>query len=330
MMLFIQEVFSLYIEFPHAEVKIEGMEHIEVPGMLHIRQRYDPTKIDDLAGHLTRQLEALPQQNLCGKRIAVTAGSRGIPHIALLYRTVCAYLRRCGAEPFLVPAMGSHGGGTAEGQTDILAAYGLTEESVGAPIRSCMDVVEYGRLDNGTHLYCDRLAAEADGIVVMNKVKPHTDFRAEHESGLTKMIAIGIAKHKGATEFHRLGFEHFAQRLPQAAERFLQAYNVPFAVGIVQNAYDEICTLEAAPGGELLALDAKLLREAKQKIPRLKCNSVDVLIIDRIGKEISGFGADPNVTGRTNGIQADFAGVLDTQKIFIAGLTETTDRKSVV
>lgn len=324
MMLFIQEVFSLYIEFPHAEVKIEGMEHIEVPGMLHIRQRYDPTKIDDLAGHLTRQLEALPQQNLCGKRIAVTAGSRGIPHIALLYRTVCAYLRRCGAEPFLVPAMGSHGGGTAEGQTDILAAYGLTEESVGAPIRSCMDVVEYGRLDNGTHLYCDRLAAEADGIVVMNKVKPHTDFRAEHESGLTKMIAIGIAKHKGATEFHRLGFEHFAQRLPQAAEQFLQAYNVPFAVGIVQNAYDEICTLEAAPGGELLALDAKLLREAKQKIPRLKCNSVDVLIIDRIGKEISGFGADPNVTGRTNGIQADFAGVLDTQKIFIAGLTETT------
>ena len=175
----------MYIEFPHAEVKIEGMEHIEVPGMLHIRQRYDPTKIDDLAGHLTRQLEALPQQNLCGKRIAVTAGSRGIPHIALLYRTVCAYLRRCGAEPFLVPAMGSHGGGTAEGQTDILAAYGLTEESVGAPIRSCMDVVEYGRLDNGTHLYCDRLAAEADGIVVMNKVKPRAGISC---AGATRTV----------------------------------------------------------------------------------------------------------------------------------------------
>lgn len=314
----------MYIPFPPAEVKIEGMERIQIPQMLHIRQRYDAAKLDDPAAHLKKQLAALPVADLRGKRIAVTAGSRGIPHMAALYRAVCEYLKERGADPFLIPAMGSHGNATAEGQRELLAYYGVTEETVGAPIMSSMEVVEYGRLDNGTVLWCDRFAAEADGIVIMHKVKPHTDFRAEHESGLAKMIAIGIAKHKGATEFHRLGFEHFARRLPEAAEHFLRSYYVPFAVGIVQNAYDEICTVEAAVGERLLDLDARLLREAKKKIPQLKTKNLDVLIVDRIGKEISGFGADPNVTGRTNGLQEDFADTLKVQKLFIAGLTEKT------
>lgn len=314
----------MYIPFPAAEVKIEGMEHIRIPPMLHVRQHYDSTKLNDPAAYLKANLAALPVSGLRGKRIAVTIGSRGIPHMAELYRAVCDYLKDCGANPFLIPAMGSHGNATAEGQRELLAFYGVTEQSVDVPILSSMEVIEYGRLDNGTVLYCDRFAAEADGIVIMHKVKPHTDFRAEHESGLAKMIAIGIAKHKGATEFHRLGFEHFAKRLPEAAEQFLHTFHVPFAVGIVQNAYDEICTVEAALGAQLLDLDARLLRKAKEKIPQLKTKELDVLIVDQIGKEISGFGADPNVTGRTNGLQEDFAQTLKVQKLFIAGLTEKT------
>ena len=314
----------MHIDFPEVNVKIEGMDNIAVPPMLHIRQLYDRQKIDDIPSHIKKILSALPKTDLCGKRICITAGSRGIPHMAQLYRSVCSFLKEKGAHPFLVPAIGSHGGATDEGQKEMLAQYGLTEESVGAPILSNMDVVEYGRLSNGSPLYCDKNAAFADGIIIMHKVKPHTDFRAEHESGLAKMIAIGIAKHKGATEFHRLGFEHFAARLPEAAEIFIKTFNVVWAIGIVQNAYDEICTIEAAPGHKLLDLDKALLIQAKQRIAQFKFKQVDVLIIDQIGKEISGFGADPNVIGRTNGIQKDFSDILKMDKLFIAGLTETT------
>jgi len=314
----------VHIEFPPVDVKVEGMEQVTIPPMVRIRQKYDPYQIEDLAGHLRLQLEKLPRQGLQGKRICITAGSRGIPHMALLYRTVCDFLKEQGALPFLIPAMGSHGGATAQGQLEVLERYGITEQTMGVPVLSSMEVVEYDRLSNGSPLYCDKYAAEADGIIIMHKVKPHTDYRGEHESGLAKMIAIGIAKHKGATEFHRLGVEHFAARIPEAARRFGDKLPLLWCVGIVQNAYDQICTIEAAPGEQLLELDARLLREAKEKIPRLKCGSVDVLIIDQIGKEISGFGADPNVTGRTNGLQADFADVLQLDKLFIAGLTEQT------
>ncbi len=314
----------MYIEFPSADVKIEGMEGVTIPPMIQIRQKYDTYKIENLASHLRSQLEKLDNAQLAGKQICITAGSRGIPHMALLYRTVCDFLRERGASPFLVPAMGSHGSATAEGQLEVLVRYGITEETMGAPVLSSMDVVEYAQLDNGTPLYCDSYAARADGILIMHKVKPHTDYRARHESGLAKMIAIGISKHKGATEFHKLGFEHFAQRIPECAQLFLEHFPVIGGVGIVQNAYDEICTIEAATAEKLLDLDARLLEEAKAKIPKFKFQDLDLLIIDQIGKEISGFGADPNVTGRTNGIAEDFQGVLNLNKLFIAGLTEQT------
>lgn len=220
--------------------------------------------------------------------------------------------------------MGSHGSGLASGQLEIMARAGISEQTMGVPVLSSMETVEYGRLSNGTPLYCDKYAAEADNIIIMHKVKPHTDFRAAHESGLAKMIAIGIAKHKGATEFHKMGFEQFGQRIPEAAEIFIRRLPVLWGIGIVQNAYDEICAIEAAPARQLLALDAQLLVEAKRRMPGFKFDSVDLLIIDQIGKEISGFGADPNVIGRTNGIQSDFDSILKLNKLFIAGLTPQT------
>ncbi len=314
----------MHIYFPPNDVKIEGMENIFIPPMYLIRQNYSNFKISNLKAHIIQQLKKLDIDSFQGKRICITAGSRGIPHMPLIYRTVCDYLRELGASPFLVPAMGSHGNADAKGQLEVLASYGITEQSVNAPILSTMSVIQYGTLDGNLPLYCDEYAASADGIIIMHKVKPHTDFRAEHESGLAKMIAIGLANHKGASTFHKLGFEHFPQYLPQTAQTFIHRFPVIGAIGIVQNAYDEICAIEAAPGRDLLELDARLLQLAKERIPAFKFHDLDLLIIDRIGKEISGFGADPNVTGRTNGIQKDFSKILNLKRLFIADLTEDT------
>ena len=189
-----------FIDFPEIHFPVQGMDEIEIPQFVRVRQKYDEHKVENLAGELSAKLNGLPcRDQVKGKRIAVTVGSRGIPDNALIVRTICDRLRDWGAEPFVVPAMGSHGGGTVEGNLEVLAGYGITEENLGVPILASMDVVQIGAIDDAarTPVYCDRYAAEADGIVVYNKVKPHTDFKGPHESGLLKMIAIGLAKHKG-------------------------------------------------------------------------------------------------------------------------------------
>lgn len=314
----------MFIQFPHVDITVKGMEAVKIPPMIKIRQKFDGSKITNIYEYVFKKLNNLGLQGLQGKRICITAGSRGIPDMPTLYKAVVDFLISRKANPFIVPAMGSHANATAEGQLDLLARYGLTEESIGCPILSSMDVVEYGVLDNGTHLYCDKYASEADGIIILNKVKPHTDFHGEHESGLCKMIAIGISKHMGATSFHSMGFEHFAEYLPKCASMFLSSFPIVCGIGLVQNAYDEICSVEAAKPEGLLALDAALLREAKERIAKFMFKDLDLLIIDQIGKEISGYGADPNVTGRTNGIQKDFDNTLNVNKLFIAGLTDKT------
>ena len=200
----------------------------------------------------------------------------------------------------------------------MIAGYNITEESMGVPILASMEVVQYGELD-GIPLYCDKYAYESDGIVIFNKVKPHTDFRGPHESGLLKMIAIGIAKHKGAAMFHSFGFERFAELIPPVAEIFLQKCPVAFGVGVVQNAYDDICNITACTPENLIQTDAALLVEAKEKIAKFLFDDIDLLIIDEIGKNISGNGHDPNVTGRN--ITHSFDGVLKLDKMFIRGIT---------
>ena len=218
--------------------------------------------------------------------------------------------------------MGSHGGGTVEGNLEILAGYGITEEAVGVPICASMEVVQIGELDDGaaTPIYCDRLAAEADGIVVYNKVKPHTDFKGPHESGLLKMMAIGLAKHKGCSSLHQRGFDTFAETIPQAAQLFLDRLPVVFGVGVVQNAYDQIAELRVYPREKIVEGDAELLRIARERFPRFKFDDVDVLVIDRIGKDVSGEGADPNVTGR--GFMPYFKDDFHARRLFVRGLTE--------
>lgn len=318
----------MFIEFP----KVTGVVSLKaasvvLPKMRKIRQIYDDAHITDVEEHIRSRMDKIvvDRQWYAGKRICITAGSRGIPHLDRILRTICNQLKMWGAEPFVIPAMGSHGGGTAEGQLEVLRHYNITEESIGVPILSSMEVVRYGELSNGTPLYCDKFAFESDGIVLLNKVKPHTDFRGPHESGIAKMVAIGISKFEGATAFHQQGFRCFPQLVPEAAEIFLKTLPVVFSVGVVQNAYDDLYEIEFADAAHTMELDAALLTHAKEKMARFKFHEVDVLIVDEIGKEISGYGHDPNVTGRPNGSEPGFEGILKIGKFFIRGLSKQTN-----
>jgi len=315
----------MFIDFPKTNMVIEGMDEVRIPKMVRIAQKYDPYHITDIAGHVAGQMNNNIGNKSWydGKSIAITAGSRGIPHLDIILRTFCGILKSWGAAPFIIPAMGSHGGGTAEGQAEMLAGYNITGQSIGAPVRSSMETVLYGAIE-GVPLYCDKYAFEADGIVILNKIKPHTDFRGEIESGLCKMIAIGIGKHKGASAFHTLGFGKFAGLLPQVAQKFIDSAPVAFGVGIVQNAYDDICNIDVVEPDGIIAKDKELLKIAKNKIASFKFKELDVLVIDKIGKNISGFGHDPNIVGRINSGLSGFSDILHLQKLFIRGLTEET------
>jgi len=313
-----------FVNFPEVDITIQGMEGIKVPKMMKVRQIYDSKRIGDLKAWTLKELEEkLPEkqkESFTGKRICITVGSRGVPDEDLIVRTVLDWLKERGAKPFIVPAMGSHGGGTAEGQKEYISGYNITEETMGVPILSSMEVVQIGQLDDGTPSYCDKYAYESDGIIVFNKIKPHTDFRGKHESGLAKMCAIGLAKHKGASMFHMMGFPTFAERIPKVAQVFLDKAPIAFGLGVVQNAYDEISELEVIPDDKILERDAALLEIAKSKIANFKMHSIDVLIIDEIGKNISGNGHDPNITGRSN--SKGFEDILDCKKMFVRGLTK--------
>lgn len=311
-----------FINFNPVEFKVPGLEEVKLPKMVRIRQKYDDKKIMDLKNHIEKEMDEvlIPKEDFTGKSICITAGSRGIPHLDMIIKTVVDKLKEYGANPFIIPSMGSHGGASVEGQMEILEGYGITEESMGVPIKATLDVVQIGELPDKTPVYCDTYAHEADGIVILNKVKPHTDFRGKHESGLAKMMAIGIANHKGASMFHRMGFQSFAERIPEVCEVFLENAKLSFGVGIVQNAYDEISELEIIPTEKFLERDAALLEIAKKKIPNFKNPNIDVLIIDEIGKNISGNGHDPNITGRSN--SKGFEDVVNIQKLFIRSISK--------
>jgi hypothetical protein len=310
----------MFIEFPKVSVPVNGTDTVALPPLMTIRQRYDRAKIDDPAAYLSMALirDVTSQSKLAGKRIAVTVGSRGIPCLDKMILSVCDTLKQWGAKPFIVPAMGSHGGATAEGQLEMLAGYGITEAAMWVPILSSMDTVQYGVVD-GMPVYCDKLAFEADGTVIFNKVKPHTDFKGEYESGLAKMIAIGLGKHHGAAAFHALGMSRFPELLPKAAEEYLKHGNPCFAVGVVQNAYDDISDVRVCMPDKILETDRELLKIAKDKLPGFKFDHIDLLIVDEMGKNISGTGCDPNIIGRN--LTNTFHGMLDLQKLFVRGIT---------
>jgi hypothetical protein len=277
------------------------LDPVEIPAMARVR--YDlptPSPLPNAPEALRAQLRgpALRDSITPGARIAIGVGSRGIDQLDTLVRTLVEELRSLGAEPFVVPAMGSHGGATATGQADILEHLGVTEERVGAPIRADMTTETVGHLENGTPVQIDRLALQADGIVFVARVKPHTAFHATYESGLAKMIAIGLGKQEGAALTHARGFGEMGQMVPAMAAIALRQTNILFGVAVIENAHDQICRLEVVSAGRILADEPALLDEARAAMARIPYDQLDVLVIDEIGKNISGDGADPNITGR--------------------------------
>ena len=233
-----------------------------------------------------------------GMRIAITAGSRGIYKIPLILRTVVDEIKACGAEPFVIPAMGSHGGATAEGQVEFLRGLGITEESMDAPILATMDVVEIGSTSGGLPVFLDVHAAKADGIIVVGRVKPHTDFRGPIESGLHKMIAIGLGKHKQALAIHTYGIRGLRELVPQVAQVTLNKAPILCGLALLENGYDETAHIEAVLPVDFAVREPELLRIAHQMLPKLPVNELDLLIVGEIGKNFSGTGMDTNIIGR--------------------------------
>ncbi len=276
------------------------LEGIPLPRLARIRQSFPSSAVADVAGMLRDQLNrpGVVDTVKPGMQIAIAVGSRGVAEIPTLARVTAEEIRKRGGEPFIVPAMGSHGGATAEGQRDVLAGLGVTEATAGCEIRSSMEVVEIGRLDNGLPVYIDKLAYNADGIAVINRVKPHTAFRAHNESGMVKMVTIGLGKQKGAEACHAYSFKYMGEHILAMSAISLAKAPILFGVGTVENAYERVAKVVAVPASQMVETDRELLVEARANMPKFMFDQFDVLIVEQIGKDISGDGMDPNITGR--------------------------------
>ena len=271
------------------------------PFFVRVRQHFERPRVEDVpaAVHATLAKLDLGRTIRPGQTVALTAGSRGIANIPLILRATASFLKRLGARPFIVPAMGSHGGGTAEGQRHILESYGITEEFVGVPLHASMDVVSLGSTPEGFPVVLDRHAAEADHIGVVARIKPHTAFHGPIESGLLKMMMIGLGKHAGALEYHRILLEQPYDTVVRSVGRTMrERAAIAFGLGVVENACDETALIEGVAPADFEPSEERLLVLARKWLPRLPYRSADLVIVDEIGKDISGSGMDTNVVGR--------------------------------
>ncbi|MFZ0963011.1 MAG: lactate racemase domain-containing protein [Terriglobia bacterium] len=272
-------------------------------GALRIVERVAPSApaLNDLPKELTLALEnlALPAGSLREKRIAVAIGSRGIASINIMAREVCQWLKSQGARPFVFPAMGSHGGATAEGQEKILAEYGITPDFLGVDVLSSMEIVSLGTTPEGFQVFMDRYAWESDGVVSLNRVKPHTDFSGRIESGLLKMIAVGMGKAEGALECHhwswKFGFEKVIRAM---SAKTLASGKILAGVAVVENEFHQVADLCAASATGIAAMEESCLERARPLVARLPFPKLDLLIVDEMGKNISGTGLDTKIVGR--------------------------------
>ncbi|MBR0390886.1 MAG: DUF2088 domain-containing protein [Oscillospiraceae bacterium] len=295
------------------------LKDVPIPRLVPVKQIFDASYLDDVPAAVRSELSrpAVVEKIKPGMSIAITAGSRGIANLAVIIREVVTFLIERGAKPFVIPAMGSHGGSSAEGQLAVIHAYGVTEDFVGCPVIGTMEVKKIGELDDGRPILINRLAAEADGIISLNRIKAHTAFRGKYESGVMKMLTIGLGCQQGAEVCHRQGILHLGPNVEKFAFGILKNANVLLGVGIIENAYDKTCMVRVMTGEEIPLIEPELLQYAKSRMAKLKLPSVDVLIVDKIGKDISGEGMDPNVAGRwivpniKGGIEAERIGILD-------------------
>ncbi len=299
------------------------MPAMPLPTMYRVRQSFPRQRLADIPGGVRATMAQAGLPITRGDIVAVGAGSRGIANIAVIVRAVVDHLKELGARPFVFPAMGSHGGATAEGQLEILEHYGITEATMGCPLRASMEVVPVGQA-LGLPVWCDKIASEADWIGVVNRVKPHTDFKGDIESGMFKMMTIGLGKYRGATQYHRANVNHGYETVISAVGReILAKARIGFGLGIVENGYDETAYVEAFNGADLEAGERRLLKDARGWMARLPFSPIDVLVVEEIGKNISGSGMDTNIIGRPSNPHEPFPN--DPKILWIVALDLTED-----
>ncbi|KMY51439.1 lactate racemase domain-containing protein [Peribacillus loiseleuriae] len=270
------------------------------PKVAKIRQKFQAKSLENIPATITEQFQQVKALDKIkpGMEVAITVGSRGIANIPLIVKSVADEIKKLGATPFIIPAMGSHGGATAEGQIEVLEGLGVTEKSTGCEIRSSMEVVEIDVTSAGIPVYLDKHAYHADGIIIMGRVKPHTDFKKEIESGVLKMASIGIGKHKQALALHTYGIEGIRDMMPEVGKVVFKQPNTLFGVAIVENAHEETAIIEAIKPDRVEEREKELLVEAFKLMPSLPVDEMDILVVDEIGKNYSGTGMDTNIIGR--------------------------------
>jgi len=296
-----------------------------LPKIFKLRQKIDAPHLEDVEKRVDELLDQfeLSKKVRKGERVGLTAGSRGIKDKPKVLKTIIRRLKNLGTSPFVVPCMGSHGGATAQGQIEVLESLGITERSVGAPILSSTEVEEIGYTRFGTPVLIDKNLLKADKIIIVNRIKPHTDFEGEIESGLIKMMVIGMGKPKGALMVHRLTIKHgFPAVLAEVVSILLEKLPIFFGVGIIENQYDETALIDLLKPEEIVEKEKALLKKAKELIPFLPFNQMDILIVDEMGKNISGAGMDTNVIGRNLFIGGTKSNKPKITRIFVRDLTE--------
>ncbi len=304
---------------------------LNLPRMTLVKQSFDTSglhTVHEIKQSIMSQCVSLhiEKQIKPGQSIAITAGSRGITNISGILKTLCDYFKELGANPWIVPAMGSHGGATAEGQAALLAKKGILEQSIGAPIRSSMDVVSLGTGKKGFPVYIDALASKADHIVVVNRVKPHTKFEGPLQSGLFKMMVVGLGKHKGAEVAHQAALsDGFPTVLSTAGNVILNHCPILFGLAIVENSYHQVHSLKILLPRQIESEEKKLLRLASDLVPKIPLNDIDLLIVDQIGKDISGSGMDTKVIGRDREILGTLIKSPRIKRIFVRDLSQGSD-----
>jgi hypothetical protein len=310
---------------------IEGGLEIKFPKMVKIKQKLLRYQIGNIRETIIGQFNQskINEQIAPGMSIAVAVGSRGINHLYEIVETVVNELKKRKAKPFIVPAMGSHGGATSEGQRNILEGYGISEENLKIPVKSSMEVIEIGKSKEGLPIYFDKNAFLADGVVPINRVKVHTDFRGEIESGLLKMLVIGLGKHKGATEIHKLGFENFHWVIPYFGSIVLKKVPIIFGIALIEDAFENIAEIKALIPSEIIDQEKELLKKSKEIMARINIPEIELLIVSEIGKNISGNGLDSNVVGRFRGKQKNDLKAPNIKRIIILDLSEKTHGNAI-
>jgi len=264
-----------------------------------VSQVFENKKIDNISEKIIKELERIKfdKKIKLGMQIGITVGSRGIDNLNLIIKTVIQKVKECGGSPCIIAAMGSHGGATVEGQLSILASYGITEEKMGVPVRATDEVIELGKLENELPVYFNKMAHSLDGLIIVNRIKVHTSFKSDVESGLCKMLTVGLGGHQGASLVHSLGVKGLSDYMVKFAEVIIQKAPILCGIGILENSHDKTYKIVSANLEEFKKVDRKLLKECKRILPRLPVSDIDLLIIEQIGKNISGTGMDTNVVG---------------------------------